>query len=336
MKRIWGCFPLLLSGLVGCADQAVLGNEARAVEGESLDGESCEFYETAIVDSHDGPFASVTVTNDDVNLNIEVTTTLTNIHLRDLYLDATVGDITHNSSGFINYLFFPFQAHFTAPLPTSHTFQIPLADVGLEDDICGSSIKVALYSLSRIVIDGVEQGSEKGWATGPFICPENDLDGCTWSVYDFCECAPPPPPPPPPPPSHPTCPQPPIYWKTHNEYATQPALQIDWPAPRDENETLCGRTALSILSSPARDTWSILANQTIAASLNVANGVPSHRWVPAALASGHGLLVASCRGIRIRDALEALFVSTVLAAYNHGVLGPSQCHDGDHHDDREG
>src|SRR5688500_7780641 len=63
------------------------------------------------------------------------------------------------------------------------------------------------------------------------------------------------------------------YWKNHNELRTQRRQRLDWPAPLDEAQLLCGQKLLDILNTvPRGEAWYILAHQYIAASLNAASG----------------------------------------------------------------
>jgi hypothetical protein len=123
------------------------------------------------------------------------------------------------------------------------------------------------------------------------------------------------------------------YWKTHNEYATAPGLVLDWPAPYDEDDLLCGMTLLSILETPPRgDAWLILAHQYIAALLNIASGASSTPEVDAALASARAWLLAHCGGVPASQAGDALEWAYLLERYNSGAIGPGSCDEDDGED----
>ena len=114
------------------------------------------------------------------------------------------------------------------------------------------------------------------------------------------------------------------YWKNHNEFRTQASQQINWPAPYDEQQLLCGRKLLDILGTPARgEAWYILAHQYIAASLNAAGGAADGD-VSTELSQARSLLTANCGGITA-DRQTAIDLSYVLDSYNNGLIGPGHC-----------
>jgi len=292
-----------------------------------VEGEVCGLHETDIENVH-GPFATLTVSNTDTHLVVEVTPTDPDLYILDLYLDAAAGPITAASGGYINYFAFPFQAHFTyGALPTSYTFEIPLGEVrGLTAETCGQSINVALYSKMKIIVDGQIIGAKSGWAFGANDCPQNHDDGCGWFGYDFCECPPPPPPPPPPPDDDQGCTLTMGYWKTHNQYAPKRPLRVDWPAPYDENDLLCGLPMLTILQTPSNgNAWFIVAHQYIAAILNVASGASTTEGVDAAIAAAREFLLGNCGGVPASEAGDAIAIGQMLDDYNNGVIGPGHC-----------
>jgi|SRR5687768_8225937 len=114
------------------------------------------------------------------------------------------------------------------------------------------------------------------------------------------------------------------YWKNHNQFRTQPRQAIDWPAPWDESQLMCGQKLLDILNTPTRgEAWYILAHQYIAASLNAASGAASAE-VDAALAESRAILTANCAGITA-DRQNAIDLSYLLDSYNNGLIGPGHC-----------
>lgn len=116
------------------------------------------------------------------------------------------------------------------------------------------------------------------------------------------------------------------YWKTHNEHRQNRSQQIDWPAPLDEDDTLCDQALLSILQTPSRgDAWVILAHQYIAARLNVASGASRPDQVDQALADAEAFLLANCGGVPAGTAPDAIEMAETLDAYNHGTIGPGHC-----------
>lgn len=117
------------------------------------------------------------------------------------------------------------------------------------------------------------------------------------------------------------------YWKTHNEHATAPGLVLDWPAPYDEDDLLCGQTLLDILLTPPRgDAWIILAHQYIAAILNIASGAASPLQVDLVIERAETWLLDHCGGVPASDAPPRVFRWIgILERYNEGDIGPGHC-----------
>ncbi len=114
------------------------------------------------------------------------------------------------------------------------------------------------------------------------------------------------------------------YWKNHNQLETQARRQLDWPAPLDEAQQLCGQALLDILNiAPRGEAWYILAHQYIAASLNVAAGADDAD-VASALAESKAILAASCGGVTT-DRQRAIDLSYLLDSFNNGLIGPGHC-----------
>jgi len=114
------------------------------------------------------------------------------------------------------------------------------------------------------------------------------------------------------------------YWRTHNSYATEPALQEPWPIVEDAQ--LCGRTYFEIVNTPPKgDAWLILAQQWIVALLNVMSGAGLPPDVYQALWDAEELLW-DC-SIDPSEREEAIGLAEILAAYNEGLMGPSPCPD---------
>ena len=105
---------------------------------------------------------------------------------------------------------------------------------------------------------------------------------------------------------------------------TQPSRHVDWPAPLDESQLLCGQTLLDILHiAPRGEAWYILAHQYIAASLNVAAGADDAD-IASTLTEAKAILTASCGGITT-DRQTAIDLSYRLDSYNNGLIGPGHC-----------
>jgi hypothetical protein len=114
------------------------------------------------------------------------------------------------------------------------------------------------------------------------------------------------------------------YWKNHNELRTQASQRLDWPAPFDEAQLLCGQKWLDILHTvPHGEAWYILAHQYIAASLNSAAGA-STTDLGTALADARAILAGNCGGITT-ERQKAIDLSYKLDSYNNGLIGPGHC-----------
>ena len=114
------------------------------------------------------------------------------------------------------------------------------------------------------------------------------------------------------------------YWKNHNEFRTQRRQRLDWPAPLDEAQLMCGQKLLDILGTvPRGEAWYILAHQYIAASLNAASGASTDD-LGTALADAKTLLTANCGGITA-ERQKAIDLSYLLDSFNNGLVGPGHC-----------
>jgi len=118
------------------------------------------------------------------------------------------------------------------------------------------------------------------------------------------------------------------FWKNHSELQQNRSQAIDWPAPMDERDQLCGEGLLDILDTAPRSiAWTILAHQYVAASLNAAAGASTEGGVADALSEADRLLTSNCGGINGAERERALELSELLDAYNNGLLGPQHCED---------
>ncbi len=118
------------------------------------------------------------------------------------------------------------------------------------------------------------------------------------------------------------------YWTQHSEFAFAPGLQIDWPAPRDELDQLCGESWIDVIDASKRPQtrYYQLAAQWIAATLNDANQADVTA-VASELAAAEAMLTANCatRSISAADDAAAEQLKNALDAYNNGVTGPGHC-----------
>ena len=109
------------------------------------------------------------------------------------------------------------------------------------------------------------------------------------------------------------------YWKTHNIYATVPALRDPWPIVEDVE--LCDRTFFEIVNTPPEgDAWLILAQQWIVALLNAMNGCELPPDVYQALWDSEELLWDSCGSIDPSEREEAIGLAELFTAYNEGLM----------------
>lgn len=118
------------------------------------------------------------------------------------------------------------------------------------------------------------------------------------------------------------------YWTQHSEFAFAPGLKIDWPAPRDELDQLCGESWIDVIDASKRPQtrYYQLAAQWIAATLNDANHADVTA-VSSELAAAEAMLNANCatRSISAADDAVAEQLKNALDAYNNGVTGPGKC-----------
>ena len=121
----------------------------------------------------------------------------------------------------------------------------------------------------------------------------------------------------------------PGYWKTHSRYG---------PAPYDETWALIGEDTLFFLSGqswyqvlwtpPAGgNAYYILAQQYIAAKLNILNGAASTPAVDSAIAWATNFFntyePSSSLSRTVRN--QAIPTASLLDRYNNGYIGPGHC-----------
>jgi hypothetical protein len=120
------------------------------------------------------------------------------------------------------------------------------------------------------------------------------------------------------------------YWKTHS---------INGPAPYDdtwggrEGDTffLSGQTWYQVFWTAPKggDAYYTLAHQYIAAILNQANGASVPLLVSTTLADATDFFAVKYPGLKGKtggmDRAQALLMSSILSAYNEGLIGPGHC-----------
>jgi hypothetical protein len=206
----------------------------------------------------------------------------------------------------------------SAPFPVAHTFTLPLADLGVEPGTCGELV-VALHATAvKLASNGSVLKKYSGWAFGDLVFPHGSYATGYGFHYEIC-CEPPPP-------EEFGCTLTQGYWKNHNEFGSKKQA-VDWPAPHDERDLLCGAEWLAILKTPPAggNAWLIVAHQYIAAMLNVAAGASTTAQVDQALADAQQFLDATCSSAPASEFPDAINAAAILDAYNNGDIGPGHC-----------
>ncbi len=109
------------------------------------------------------------------------------------------------------------------------------------------------------------------------------------------------------------------YWKTHNVYASVPALQVAWPEINagevSEDAAICASSWLGNLeTAPEGNAFYILSHQWIAARLNEANGAYITATISDALSRGEELLSQCSVSFALRE--EATALAALLNDFN--------------------
>jgi|GEM_PF-2270484 len=122
------------------------------------------------------------------------------------------------------------------------------------------------------------------------------------------------------------------YWKTHTRYGPAPQ-DPTWDRIGEDGEDtpfyLSGQTYYQVLWTPARgNAYYILADQFIAARLNLLSGASSTPEVDEALAWSEGFFSQFAPDNVPPDQREtAIFYADLLDRYNNGEIGPGHCDD---------
>jgi hypothetical protein len=110
------------------------------------------------------------------------------------------------------------------------------------------------------------------------------------------------------------------YWSEHHRFAARRNM-IPWPI--DEETTLCGETWLTHVGRIAADQLNIVAQQWVAATLNVALGAHADWLITWALLAAEDAMVDCV--IDDQEAGLALQAKNILDNFNNGLLGPVSC-----------
>jgi hypothetical protein len=118
------------------------------------------------------------------------------------------------------------------------------------------------------------------------------------------------------------------WWKVVSSRGACPATRTPWPCTGAEERTICAETWWRVMQDDATcDTWTWLAQEWIAAQLNVCAGACEPEQVAEARAEAETTLTANCGGFAGRWLVEerAALLAKVLELYNTGRLGPARC-----------
>ncbi|HSH03924.1 MAG TPA: hypothetical protein VLL52_15520 [Anaerolineae bacterium] len=256
---------------------------------------------------------SVTIWNDADTLYVQFATvdgwTMVETHV---HVGETLADVPTTPAGNPKIGLFDYQTQHD-PAVTEFTYEIPL-----DGFVGGDSLVVAAHASLALVDDnGDVIQTETGWADGP------DFPGNSWATYvEFtvqeCEEED----------DDGGCSLTQGYWRTHSTYG---------PAPYDETWATVGEDTAFFSSpetwysalwvSPEGDAYYILAQQYIAATLNVNGGTSTTADVDAALSLATNWFNSHDPGVPASsaDGQVAVALSEILDAYNNGEIGPGHC-----------
>lgn len=121
------------------------------------------------------------------------------------------------------------------------------------------------------------------------------------------------------------------YWKTHSEFGPAP-YDNTWAQLPNGASTLffnSGQTWYQVFwTAPAGNAYYILAQQYMAAKLNILNGASSTPAVNTAMAGAEALFMAQGPGdttLTKQERTQALAWAATLDQYNNGLIGPGHC-----------
>lgn len=253
---------------------------------------------------------TVTIWNDSTDLYVKFSTTggwvMNETHV---HVAATVDGIPQRNGNPIPGQFAYKTVH--DPAVTEYTYKI-----ALDEFVGGQSIVVAAHaSLSLLDEDGNVIQQETGWGDGP------PFPGRNWATYieftvQICESG------------GEGCTLTQGYWRTHSSYG---------PAHYDPNWATVGEDTPFFSSNetwysalwvePNGDAYYILAQQYIAAVLNVNNGASTTASVDTAMTDSFNWFGAHDPGVPASstDGQTAVFLSHILDDYNNGFIGPGHC-----------
>lgn len=214
----------------------------------TVEEETCPDQVSNLIAGQHIDAGDVSITNDDTNLYVEITTQ-DGWLITETHIFAGTGAIPTNRKGTPVPGRFPFNNAFS-PGVSSYTEVIPLAGLNIA---CGDELKVAVHAVVvRPAGDGTEE--QTAWADGEgFNTPR-------WSYFNlYTTCCEPPPPPPPE-----ECREPVEFW-TAADPSSWP-FSFVWPICWSEE--LGTVTAEMVMDLEGSDLWTQLAQEYIAAKNN--------------------------------------------------------------------
>ncbi len=163
------------------------------------------------------------------------------------------------------------------------------AEVTREDPTTGTRFSDLAWTTGK---GALATSPSQHWLSMPGCCAQND-DACTRSTG---------------------------YWRTHHKYAKQAGNRHAWPI--DEDTMLCGATWVELIQrAPRGDAWLILAQQWIAAHLNIATGVEAKPMLDHAL-NANAILACT---VSLTNKDLVLEHAALLETFNRGEYGAPQC-----------
>ena len=273
----------------------------------------CVPYTTTIYTGADWTPGSVTVTNDVNDLIIDIAAdTVNGWMFRSVFVYAGQGPTPVDSNNWVDLTKFQYFSYLGTVVPT-YEYKIPLSAVG---GACGAPLNVSVRTeMEQYDANGVMILSNLAFAYTP-----NPVVNAGF-VYGVCcndtvNCG---------------CNNDANYWGNHSANTKPNGARAPWPIA--ETTLLCGKTWFSYLDTignndgnAGANVWERLAEQWIAAKLNVAKGSAASPTVATVMASAGTMVAGNCSSIPAGVSRETARDYTVLLRhYNRGLLGPKSC-----------
>ena len=273
----------------------------------------CVPYTTTIYTGADWTPGSVSVTNDLNDLIIDIAADTANGWMfRSVFVYAGQGPTPVDSNNWVDLTKFQYFSYLGTVVP-AYEYKIPLTAVG---GACGAPLNVSVRTeMEQYDANGVMILSNLAFAYTPNPVVNSGF------VYGVCcndsvNCG---------------CNNDANYWGNHSA-ATRPNGNSS-PWPISESTLLCGKSWLSYLDvigndngSVGANVWERLAEQWIAAKLNVAKGSATSPTVATVMASAGTMVAGNCSSIPAGVTRQTARDYTVLLRhYNRGLLGPKSC-----------